>query len=375
LRRGIAVTGSHRPLESFAAERSVLLQRFDARETHDTERAQLPVAIGRLCHGIEGAEVAQAIGVFVTAIGAHTKTAPLVVQGVIQGLSLLGDDDEDESDRAVRAALTSTATHGDRGARNQALLALGRVAGRHGKGAPGSAQSEARALLLERLSGGADAERPWSALALALLESGNAEPTKQVVEALRFVLANRDGPQEAGAYCLALALLRDTTSIPTIEGHTQNGDENLRGYAAIALGLLRSQASAPILREVIVEKTRYRPGLLREASIALALLGDKSIVPYLIDRLRLSNTMIEAVATASALGFVGDARAIEPLVALVKDGSASETTRAFAAVALGQICDKERLPWNSKLAADASWLGAPPTLFDPLLGKGVLDLL
>jgi HEAT repeat protein len=373
----IPVTGTEPPAPSHSRRGEIvfLLARFDARDTHDTERAQLPVAIARLCRGIEGAEVAKAIEVFVAAIGTHTKTAPLVVQGVIQGLSLLGDDDDDEGDRAVRAALTGTAAHGDRGARNQALLALGRVAGRHGAGKPGSGPSDARALLLDRLSGGADAERPWSALALALLESANAEPSKQVVEALRFVLANRDGPQEAGAYCLALALLHDTPSIPVIEAHTQDGDENLRGYAAIALGLLRSQASAPILRQVVVEKTRYRPGLLREASIALALLGDKSIVPYLIDRLRASNTMIEAVATASALGFVGDVRAIDPLVALVKDPQASETTRAFAAVALGQICDKERLPWNAKLAADASWLGAPPTFFDPLLGKGVLDLL
>jgi HEAT repeat protein len=154
-----------------------------------------------------------------------------------------------------------------------------------------------------------------------------------------------------------------------------NGDENLRGYAATALGLLRSTGSAPLLRTVIVEKTRYRPGLLREASIALALIGDRSIVSYLVDRLRAATTMIESVAAASALGYVGDVRALDPLVAILRDTNANETTRAFAAVALGQICDKEALPWNAKLAADASWLGAPPTFFDPLLGKGVLDLL
>ncbi len=372
---GVTAAETPDPSHSRRGQITFLVNRFEARRTRDIERTQLPVAIARLCNGIEGAEVDRAIGILVEALGPHAKTPAPVVQGAIQALSLLGDGDEDENDRAMREALTGCVARGDRGARNQALLAIGRMAGRHGKGTAGKAVADARALLLEKLSGGADAERPWSALGLALLESSGDGPSAQVIDALRFVLANREGPQEAGAYCLALALLGDAESIPAIEAHTQNGDENLRGYAAISLGLMRSRESAPLLHDVLVEKTRYRPGLLREASIALALLGDKSIVPYLIDRLRISNTMIESVAAASALGYVGDSRAIDALVGLVADLQVSETTRAFAAVALGQICDKERLPWNAKLAADASWLGAPPTFFDPLLGKGVLDLL
>jgi len=49
-------------------------------------------------------------------------------------------------------------------------------------------------------------------------------------------------------------------------------------------------------------------------------------------------------------------------------------TRAFGAVALGLICDKESEPWNAKLAADSGWWEAPPTLHDPGAGKGVLDI-
>jgi len=52
----------------------------------------------------------------------------------------------------------------------------------------------------------------------------------------------------------------------------------------------------------------------------------------------------------------------------------SEPERAFAAVALGSICDKRRLPWNSKFAADLTWWDTPPTLFDPTGSKGLVDL-
>jgi HEAT repeat protein len=192
---------------------------------------------------------------------------------------------------------------------------------------------------------------------------------------LRRLLESEAGPLDGGAYCLALALLGDRDAIPAIERRTQNGDENLRGYAATALGLLGAAESVPLLRRVVLEKTRYNPGLLREVAIALALLGDRTLVPYLLERLAGSTSMVESVALSSALGHVGDARAIDALLGIVGDESANETTRAFAAVALGQICDKEALPWNSKLSADSSWLAAPPTYFDPLLGKGVLDLL
>jgi hypothetical protein len=39
------------------------------------------------------------------------------------------------------------------------------------------------------------------------------------------------------------------------------------------------------------------------------------------------------------------------------------------------VCDKELLPWNSKIAHGLNYRAAPATLFDPLGGKGILDIL
>jgi len=128
-------------------------------------------------------------------------------------------------------------------------------------------------------------------------------------------------------------------------------------------------------RSVFAGSTVYRPGIMREFSIALAMLGDKRIALELIERVNKSKKMLEQASIAATLGYVGDRRTVVPLVKLLESKRHSETTRAFAAVALGMICDKEPYPWNAKLAASVSWSEAPPTLYDPALGKGVLDLL
>ncbi len=78
-------------------------------------------------------------------------------------------------------------------------------------------------------------------------------------------------------------------------------------------------------------------------------------------------------AVASALGLVGDRRAITPLVEVMADESLSDLTRAFAAVALGGVADKEPLPWNAKLAAHANYRAAVETLTDG--ANGILDIL
>ena len=52
---------------------------------------------------------------------------------------------------------------------------------------------------------------------------------------------------------------------------------------------------------------------------------------------------------------------------------ASEGPRAFAAVALGGIADKEDLPWNSKIGSNTNYRAAVETLTNRQ--TGVLDIL
>jgi hypothetical protein len=53
----------------------------------------------------------------------------------------------------------------------------------------------------------------------------------------------------------------------------------------------------------------------------------------------------------------------------------TDLARAFAAVALGMCGDKEILPWNAKLAADANYRANTSTLYSPDTGTGILDIL
>lgn len=55
------------------------------------------------------------------------------------------------------------------------------------------------------------------------------------------------------------------------------------------------------------------------------------------------------------------------------DSSLGELPRAFAAVALGGVADKEPLPWNSKLATDTNYRAQVETLSNK--ATGVLDIL
>jgi HEAT repeat protein len=79
-------------------------------------------------------------------------------------------------------------------------------------------------------------------------------------------------------------------------------------------------------------------------------------------------------AVSNALAYVGDQRSIEPLLAALFHPERTDLARAFAAVALGNAADKESLPWNAKLAAGLNYRAATSTLFEPSVGKGVLDI-
>jgi HEAT repeat protein len=151
-------------------------------------------------------------------------------------------------------------------------------------------------------------------------------------------------------------------------------EDDLRANAAIGLGLMQEESAIDALRKVLAD-SRYRPVLLRDSAVALGLLGDARAAPLLWAMLAESKSLGAQSAIASALGFIGDARSIEALLGLVENKNASERTKAFAAAALGNICDESLLPWNSPYAFDVNYVMAPATLYEPVGGTGILDLL
>ena len=77
-----------------------------------------------------------------------------------------------------------------------------------------------------------------------------------------------------------------------------------------------------------------------------------------------------------SLGFIGDVRSIPPLVEMLVDehDEHSDRARAFCAVALGIVADKEALPWNSKIGVDINYRANTETLTG-VSGTGILDIL
>lgn len=370
---------------SRAAQVRFLQSIFEDRQRDALLRAHLPGALGSLLQGEESrfdarvlkAEVARAL---IEALAPHSREWKEVRQGCVLGLSLLGDGDADELDAEIRSALEREADQGEILTRSLALIALSEVASRPGSGdAPSSAAPAVRRALVQRLGRGTSLSRPWAGFALALLERGLQEqgqpPTEDVGRALRLALSNAASPEETGALCLALGLVRDPAAASLVSERFESlSEDEPKAYAALALGLLRASDAAPALRAA-VESARYRPVLLRESAIALALLGDKAAVPLLVGELERATSLSSQAAIASALGTIGDARAIAPLLALLRDGEKTDRARAFAAAALGIVGDKEPYPFNSKLARIAVWGAATATLTDPSSGTGILDLL
>lgn len=261
------------------------------------------------------------------------------------------------------------------------LIALGEIAG---TGAPGG---EIERFLLERAEakGGRVLTRGWAALALGVAgfeqdRRGARGAVDPIGEALAERFAELRDPEQVGAFAIALGLRRHAPAaaemLRTFSGRVN--DDACRGYVALGLGLLEESGAVETLSAAAKVSAR-RPDLLRETATALGLLGDKRVVKLLTDVLAAKEhaTLAVQAAVASALGAVGDRTSVDPLVKLLRDEKKELTagSRAFAAVALGMVADKETLPWNFKLSRDLNYLANSETLMDPVGMTGVLNLL
>ncbi len=231
----------------------------------------------------------------------------------------------------------------------------------------------------EQMLRGQSGLQPWAALALGLLGRELADrglALDGAVDAALLTACEREkDPAQVGAYCLALGLRKNVDAIPVLLHHIREGfrgQNDARGAAAIALGLIGDSSSiGPI--EAVIDESCYKPELLRQAAVALGLLGDRQMVEKLIGMLASAKGLASQAALATALGMIGDSTSIDPLLALLGDGKATDGVRGFAAVALGMVCDPEDLPRISRIAGGTNYRANTPTLTEG--GAGVLDIL
>jgi HEAT repeat protein len=244
----------------------------------------------------------------------------------------------------------------------------------------GAGPDGTRTFLIERLAAAGSAQRCYAALALGLVERGadeaGVERAERSLRALRSALEVAGSPDEIGAFATALGLARDRGASEGLRQALERTSEaQARGHVAVALGMVGDEGSTPRLRE-LVRSSRFQPALVRQAALALGLLGDKEVVPLLLGMLARAPSLSSQAALASALGLIGDARSLDGLMAMARErGQRTDLARAFAAVALGMCADKEQLPWNSRLASDANFRAVTSTLHAPETGKGILDIL
>ncbi|MAE77394.1 MAG: hypothetical protein CMJ85_11055 [Planctomycetes bacterium] len=223
-------------------------------------------------------------------------------------------------------------------------------------------------------------EKPWLAIGLAIMDfkAREADKSREVDSTARDIYEQFRGtksPIFAAGLAVALGIMQDKDSGDVLLDRMmkyKNQDE-AGGYVAVALGLMGFQEAKEDIN-TLVEKASRRPTLLTQCSIALGLLGDKEIGLKLITRMKEQNTVAVFSALAQALGFIGDRRVLPGLVDQLSNKKLQPLSRAFSAVALGLVGDKEELPWNSKISVDLNYRANVETLTGNG-GTGILDIL
>jgi len=372
-------------------------QRENSTTRHWFVRAHGAIALGRLLEDVEVPDDDTSRAAYTKAIGSlldmadkfSTDKQREVTQSATIAMGMLANsstrafqgDALGEANEAMCKRLLEIATNTpDPQSEFFALIALAQAGSRPGQGenrAVAAPQSERQLQHLATKAKGP--KQPWAGLALGVFGNRMIE-SDQPLESSLFTQLHESfrkekTPQIVGAYAIALGLLRHQESRGLLLERFLNdfgGSDDARGSIAVGLGLMEArEAIEPIQR--VVRDSKYRPELLKQAAIALGLLGDKSVGQDLVEMLKTAQGLSSQAAIASALGTIGDTHSIDPLVEFLGDQRYTGAARGFAAVALGIVCDKEDLPWNTKLSVSANYRANTPTLTGQ--GQGILDIL
>lgn len=381
---------NRRHVDSREHQLDFLLDYFDPTQErkHNTTRkwfvrAHAPTAMARLLPGLEGDYRERAARVMLDSLRKTSKARVQVQMSCTLALGEIGDaswDGEGDIDVAIRKELVRLVKDSDEQVRRFALIALAQSGGTPGDGEQGTAGvARVRRELLRALAQANSLMRPWAGLALGVLARRLTDNKQPFDDASMLALQSEADdcrvPTSIGAYLVGLGIAgyspaRDLC-IEKMEYFT--GSDDARGYAAVALGLMHEGSAILPIQEVI-KHSEYKPELLKQAAIALGLLGDKELVPELITMLREARGLATQAAISTALGAIGDSRSIDPLVEMLGNSQITPTARGFAAVALGIVCDKEPLPWNSKISNGINYRANTVTLTGAG-GTGILDIL
>ena len=299
-----------------------------------------------------------------------SSESPAVVrQSLAQTLGFLSEPEDLD---VTKALMQTVLGDKDELARRYAMMALGRIGG-----------EQAQDFLLSgiRAQRPRNAEYAWLALALALScqevrSDGTlayAKPRPGIGEALHDRFRSLNSRMPAAGVAIALGLLRYTDAVDDIEERLtrwQKQDEPA-AYLALSLGLMRNLPSAERITSML-EHAGHREIIAIQTSLALSLLGDTKAEDMLLSMLEMQQTTPVLSALAMSVGRLGSRNSIDVLIDRLGHEEGTATSRAFMAVALGELLIQDRLRWNARLSWGIHYRFSPETLTG---NNGVLDLL
>jgi HEAT repeat protein len=351
-------------------------------------RAHCPRSLARLCNAnlphdlreLYRARIAEAL------LGLLESKAPdALLASATLALGQIGTNDlAHPLDRRILETLAAAPKQvGDQQARLYSLIGLAQVGARtasDAKDAEGGTDFAAKALLAQ-LADGKSGMPSWAGLACGVFGSGLQSSTPgsgkvlDLQNAVRLALAEERSAERIGALAVSAGIQHDLEATRVLlKLLSTTKEDEAQGYVALGLGLMNAREALEPIRALLVE-SKYKPVLLRQAAIALGLLGDKNVVGLLTTQLAAAKGLATQAALSTALGTIGDTHAVEPLVRMLQDSTLTAGARGFAAAALGMVADQSDLPWNCAIGLDLNYRAATPTLTDHGSGTGILDIL
>lgn len=337
-------------------------------------KAQAPIALGRLQGRLHGSEA-----------------SPAARAALTQCLELFMDDKtDDDLNRSLAVCLGQLAEIGDRQVidalldaidkrtddqtRHFAIMALAQIGGRDGEIGDPSKNAEEHARLLNFFLGELTkpkkvTHQPFGALGLAIYARTQPEKAQDAGDKILEQFNRTNNPSYKGAMAVALGLLNHKQAQEAVWTEFEDSrDQPLRGYLAVSLGLMRATGKAEAIRSLILTKG-LEPSFRLQLARGLGLMGDTEAVKTLVDYLKTAETTAESSTSAQALGLIGDRSAVDPLLEIIRNTSNVDLQRAFSAVALGIIGEKEDLPWNYVFSVNSNYRAKVPALSE------ILDIL
>ncbi|MEZ6014091.1 MAG: HEAT repeat domain-containing protein [Planctomycetota bacterium] len=319
--------------------------------------------------------------VLIRALENSSQQPALVRESAVLALGLMGDADEGDIDKWIRWAVARSARAGTPLEKRFAMIALAYIGGRPGEGdEPFGAVDDVRRVLLQHLSSAKKDVKPWAGLALGVLGHSlreDGQPLDSSVDlALRSSMKTVRRGSDMGAYAIALGLRQDASAADALmERFDEIRDEDARGYAALALGLMGAREAIEPLQRVLTDGDSL-PLLQTRAGVALGLLGDSTVIGQLLE-LAQNGPKEKAAsreAAVAALGYIGDRRAIERLCEILVDKEQhSDTLRETAMVAAGFLADRTAKPWRTVFTLGCNYRAEVPS-FTSGAGTGILNL-